>query len=340
MKAGKDYPTNISQYRAMFPTDADCLDYLDWLRFGDGFVCPKCGVIGGTKQANGLYSCKDCGTKTSVTAGTIFARTQLPLSVWFEAAWLITSAKSGTSAKAVQRQLGLHSYQTAWTMLHKYRTAMRTPDRKLLSGTVEVDESFVGGYNKPGKKGRGASGKVLVGVMVEANGKYAGRLRMTVLPDASATSLEQMLTNNIEPGSIVCSDGWSAYPKACANNYTLKPINISQSGQPAHVSLPHVHRVAALYKRFWLGTLQGGVKPEHLQSYLDEFVFRFNRRTSRHPGLLFYRLLQNCVATPPTSYKKIVANPGQAKKITPIAPTSRNLTGSATLDPMNRPWRK
>ena len=220
----------------------------------------------------------------STTAGTIFHGTRTPLSVWFAAAWYMTSQKNGISALGLKRQLGIGSEQTAWAMLHRYRTAMVRRGRDRLSGTVEVDETILGGP-EPGRPGRGALGKTLVEVAIERIGKGFGRCRLEIIEDASAEVLRRFLLDHIEPGSTVVSDGWSAYPSACADDYVHQPFVVSGSGLKAHEVLPGVHLVASLAKRWLLGTHQGGVKATHLQAYLDEFSFRFNRRRSRARGL-------------------------------------------------------
>jgi transposase-like protein len=203
--------------------------------------------------------------------------------------------KNGYSAKSLHTQLGFGSYETAWCILHKFRRAMVFHGRKFLSGVVEVDETYVGGY-RPGKPGRGADGKVLVAVAVEDKGKAGfGRIRMETVDDASGESLIGFARRNIMPGSRLRTDGWSGY--AGADTFKHKPTT---------KDLKLAHRVIALLKRWLGGTHQGAVSHEHLQSYLDEFVFRFNRRSSRSRGLLFRRLLENAVLTPPAPYKSII----------------------------------
>lgn len=334
---GKDYPGSYAELRAWFPDDAACLDYLDWLRWPTGFVCPFCGSTRSWRLDHGLHSCAGCRRRISPTAGTIFHRTRTPLTVWFAAAWHITTQKNGISALGLKRVLGLGSYQTAWTMLHRYRSAMIRPGRDKLRGVVEMDETFIGGV-RSGKRGRGAAGKTLVAVAVERfQPKGFGRCRMGIIPNATGPELRKFLLANVELGSTIVSDGLTSYP-AAAIGYTHQAVNVSRSGVQAHVSLPGVHRVAALVKRWLLGTHQGGVEGDHLAAYLDEFAFRFNRRTSRARGLLFYRLLEHAVATPPTRYRDLVVNPAK-KRTTPKAPISRRVPGSLALASPARPWR-
>jgi len=290
-------------------------------------------------MARPAWRCGECRQQVSLTAGTIFQDTRTPLSVWFAAAWNLTTQKNGISALGLKRVLGLGSYQTAWAMLHRYRAAMVRPGRERLGGTVEVDESLVGGV-KPGKRGRGAAGKVLVAVAVEQRSpKGFGRARMQIIPDASSPRLRDFLLANVEPGAMVITDGLGSYPAACGEDYSHKPFNIRASGLPAHVPLPGVHRVASLAKRWLLGTHQGAVEADHLQAYLNEFCFRFNRRKSQARGMLFYRLMQLAVAAPPLIYRQLVANP-KPKRVPPTAPTGpRPAPASLALPSPGRPWR-
>jgi transposase-like protein len=225
-------------------------------------------------------------------------------------------------------------------MLHRYRTAMVRPGRERLNGEVEVDESPFGGV-KPGKRGRGAVGKALVAIAVEQRSpKGYGRARMQIIPDATSTRLREFLSANVEPGAVVISDSLRSYPAACGKDYRHKPFNGRASGLSAHVPLPGVHRVASLAKRWLLATHQGAVEVDHLQAYLNEFCFRFNRRQSRSRGLLFYRLMQLAVGAPPLTYRHLVVNP-QPKLHRPIAPQGkRSQPVSLALPPAGRPWRQ
>jgi transposase-like protein len=305
--AGTDYPRDWDEFNLWFPDDDACRDYLDWLRWPDGFVCPKCGSDRGWKLPDGRWSCGGCKRRTSPTAGTIFDRTKTPLTTWFAAAWYVTNQKQGVSALGLKNVTGV-SYQTAWSMLHKYRSAMVRPDRGRLSGDVEVDESYIGGV-KPGKRGRGAHGKTLVGIAVELDSPRGfGRARMQVLKNFEAVTVLQFVRDNVETGSVVITDGAKAYESLPAFGYTHKGFNVKQSGQKAHVLLPAVHRVASLVKRWLLGTHQGAVEPAHLQSYLNEFCFRFNRRRSRQRGMLFFRLLELAVDADAATYENIKKN--------------------------------
>jgi transposase-like protein len=235
--------------------------------------------------------------RVSRTAGTIFQDTRTPLTVWFAAGWYMTADPGGVAALTMQKLLGPGSYQTAWTMLHRYRTAMVRPGREVLSGRVEVDETFLGG-ERPGCLG--ALGKTLVVVAVELRepGGY-GRARMSVIPDAAAKTLHTFLISTVEPGATVVTDGWSAYPKACRDWFVHEPHPVAGSGQQANELLHAVHRVASLCKPWLLGTHQCAVLPEHVQPYLEEFCFRFNRCHSRARGLLF----DGSCSTPPARHR-------------------------------------
>lgn len=250
----------------------------------------------------GLFNCADCGKQTSVTAGTIFERTRKPLVLWFRVIWWVLSQKNGASALGLQQSLGIGTYKTAWVWLHKLRRAMVRPDQDRLSGTVQVDETYVGG-KKRGKRGRGAEGKVLVLILVEKHGGKAGRIRLRCIEDASAKILNAAVKENVGKGSRVETDGWGGYNELSSIGFDHESLR--SEGVVGEDLLPLCHRQAALLKRWLLGTHQGAVSHEHLGYYLDEYTFRFNRRTSRHRGLLFYRLLQNAVKITPTPYKKI-----------------------------------
>jgi transposase-like protein len=236
----------------------------------------------------------------SVVAGTIFEGTRKPLALWFRAIWWVVSQKNGASAKGIQRILELGSYQTAWAWLHKLRRAMVRPGRDRLGGTIEIDETYVGG-EKPGKRGRGALGKALVAIAVQDKGKKGiGRIRLSVIPDASQKTLSGFVTQTTEPGSTIRTDDWSGYG-------TLQQAGYPHLVVPSH-ELKIAHLGVSLLKRWLGGTHQGAVSHEHLTYYLDEYTFRFNRRRADHRGLLFYRLLQNAMQIEPTTYRQMVKN--------------------------------
>jgi transposase-like protein len=296
------YPKNLEELESWFSTEEACRDYLFRLRWPDGFRCTGCGHTEVWNLQAGLIKCKKCKRKASVTSGTIFDKTRKPLVSWFRAIWWITSQKNGTSALGLQRILGLGSYKTAWTWLHKLRRAMVRPGQDRISGTVQVDETFIGGP-RAGKRGRGAEGKTLVLIVAEQKEKAVGRIRLRIIPDASATSLETAIKETVMPGSKVKTDGWRGYNGIHSLGYDHE---VMRKSEDVGVNLmPLCHRVASLIKRWLGGTHQGAISHEHLAYYLDEYTFRFNRRTSRSRGLLFYRLLQNAVVIKPAPYKEI-----------------------------------
>ncbi|MDN5825519.1 MAG: IS1595 family transposase [Micrococcaceae bacterium] len=333
---GRDYPRDLTQFRAWFATDEACADYLDWLRFADGFQCQHCGSQRLSGRA-GRRRCTDCDGHISVTAGTVLERTRTPLTVWFEAAWLMVADKSGVSATHLHRVLPIASYQTAWTLLAKLRSVMGAADAEPLSGRVEVDETFFGGP-RPGVRGRGALGKTLVAGAIELSEHGWGRARLAIIEDASAATLQAFAEANIAVGSTVVTDAWSAYPSALVD-YRHEPFNVSASGQPAHESLSAIHRLFALVKREIEGTYQGAGSVEHLQEYLDEFIFRFSRRHSRWRGLVFMRLLQRAVTSDPVTYQHLIRTP-RSKNVPPPGVTGpRSQPGSLQPTPAGRPWR-
>jgi transposase-like protein len=247
-----------------------------------------------------LLRCRSCARQTSITAGTLFEGTRKPLRLWFQALWYVTNQKHGVSALGLQRVLGLGSYETAWTWLHKIRRAMVRPSRDRLTGEVEVDETFLGGadFDTDGR----ATEKSLIVIAAEIRGRGTGRIRMGRVEDASIESLIPFVQGAVSEGAIVRTDGWTAYHRLARCGYKHQPISLRASRLPAHVVMPRVHRVASLLDRWWLGTYHGAISEAHLDYYLDEFTFRFNRRTSRARGLLFYRLLQQAVQVDPTPY--------------------------------------
>ena len=308
LESGRDYPSNWVDFINWFPDNSACLSFLKKLRWPEGFTCPRCLYTAKayTGTRNRLL-CSKCRHQTSITAGTLFEKTRTPLTCWFAAAWYITNEKHGVSAQGLQRLLGLGSYQTAWTMLHRYRSAMVDPLRTRLSGVVEVDETYVGGVDAgniraPDK----ASKKSIIAVAVELKQpKGFGRIRLLRLEEATQESLTQFIVDNIELGSIVRTDGSSVYHNIHKFGFQRDKQVILGSDEPAHEKLVGVHRVTSLVKRWLLGTHQGSVSAGHINAYLNEYAFRFNRRLSRSRGLLFFRLMELAVKTPPTRYTDI-----------------------------------
>lgn len=295
-------PKTAVEMRDMFPTEAACRAFLAGLRWPEGITCPACAGKDVWEKAS-LYRCARCKHDFSVTSGTLFADTHKPLRLWFEAIWDVTNQKSGASALGLQRVLGLGSYRTAWNWQHKLRRAMVRPGRDRLSGVVEVDEVFIGGP-RSGKRGRGAAGKSLVMIAAQADGKKIGRIRMVRIADASAANLLSALVQSVEPGTLVQTDGWKGYSGLTDIGYAHQVIR--QTDELGENLLPKVNLTVSLLKRWLLGTHQGSVRPQHLDYYLDEFTFRFNRRTSKSRGLLFYRLLQQAVSLEPVRGKDLI----------------------------------
>ena len=302
MEDMEDYPSNLLEFEKRFSTEEACRGYLQQMRWPDGFRCPRCGSGRYWQTKRELYHCVECGLQTSILAGTVFQDSRKPLRLWFRAIWHVTTQKYGTNALGLQRVLDLGSYVTAWVWLHKLRRAMVRPSRDRLSGVIEVDETYIGG-EKAGKRGRGAAGKALVVVAAQEDGERIGRIRLCRVPDSTAESLTGAVTEAAEVGSTVCTDGLTSYAGLSGLGYQHSVIRKEESvGE--HL-LPKAHLVASLLKRWLLGTYQGAVKPAHLDYYLDEFTFRFNRRTSRSRGKLFYRLVQQAVAIDPVPGKEI-----------------------------------
>ncbi len=287
-----DYPTTLPAFQRRFATEDDCREYLIKARWPRGFVCPKCGA--GQKayiKTRNVFQCKN-GHQISVTSGTTMHRSKQPLCTWFYAAWLMTTLTPGISAVQFQRQLGIKRYETAFNMLHKLRAALFTPSRTKLSGEVELDETYIGGRERgPGRRGRGAVTKTPVAIAVEIirwkdkagrNQSKAGRVRLQVVQNMGAVQLVGFVVNNIERKTIINTDGTASYkslPKLGYVNY--RP----ETGAP----LPVLHRVVSNIKTWLQGTHKGAVRRKHLQAYLNEYTFRFNRR--KNPWLSFNRAL-------------------------------------------------
>jgi transposase-like protein len=312
-----DLPQDLPTFIKRFGTDEACRDYLFRQRWPDGFRCRACGH--GEAWAltrRNIYECTVCGQQHSLLKDTIFEQTKTGLAKWFLAIYLVTSSKGGIAAAALQRQLGFGSYQTAWTWLHKIRKAMVRPGRAPLGGRVEADETYLGAA-QPGKPGRGAAGKALVAGAVEARrgkarGRRLGRLRLARLPDAKAESLRDFLAANVAPPAAVATDGWSGYSGLPEAGYAHEPVSLSASWGNAVLRLPAIHLVFGLAKRWLLGTHHGAVSRKHLPAYLDEYVFRFNRRTAKRLSHGFARLIEQAVAIKPVTYRAIIATPAPA----------------------------
>ena len=299
----EDFPMSEIEFEKRFSTEQACMDYLAQMKWPEGFCCQRCGHREYWISAKRLYICTRCESGYSLTAGTVMHGTKKPLTYWFKAMWWFTTRKSGVNAVNLKELLGLGSYQTAWAWLHKLRRCTIRQSREPLSGNVEVDEFFIGGQ-KPGKRGRGADGKTIVLTAVEKEGNRFGRIRLQVVPDCSGDALERFVRTNVVPGSRVRTDGWKGYNFA-SKNYSHDKVIASKTIDKNSV-LPGVHRIASLVKRLMLGTFQGRFGPEHIQSYMDEYVFRFNRRTSRNIGKKFMRIVQQVFSSTKTTYRQIV----------------------------------
>jgi transposase-like protein len=309
-----DLPRDLPSFLARFGTDEQCRTYLFEARWPDGFRCAGCGHgRAWAHKARLIYECAACGQQHSLLAGTIFEQTKTGLSRWFLAIYLVTSSKGGISAMELKRQMGFGSYQTAWSWLHKIRKAMVRPERPPLSQQVEADETYLGGP-RPGKPGRGAAGKIKVAGALEtgrgqARSRRLGRLRLAVVPDASAKSLAGFLGQNVARPATVATDGWPGYAGLTAAGYAHEPVKLAASWGDAALRLPAIHLVFGLAKRWLLGTHHGAVSAKHLPAYLDEFVFRFNRRTAKSISHRFARVIEHAIQIQPTPYHALVANP-------------------------------
>ena len=299
-----DYPRTLMELEDRFSDEEACRQYLMALRWPEGFVCPRCGGREAWEMQARRLLCRNCRYQMSVTAGTIFQGTHLAMTTWFRAMWHVTSQKNGMSALGLQRVLGLGSYKTAWAVLHKLRRAMVRPGRDRLTGEVEVDETYWGTEEK-GVVGRLTEEKALIIVAAQKDGNGIGRIRMRRILNLSKKSLHGFIGEAIEPGSIVCTDGLPAYMGLKDYEHDRQVQRHQDEGE--HL-LPRVHRVVSLLKRWLLGTHQGAIEHKHLDDYLNEFTFRFNRRTSASRGKLFYRLAQQSVQVGPSPFRDI-ANP-------------------------------
>lgn len=286
----------------MFPNEDACLEYLSMVRWPNGYACLRCESKNYWKRSRGLHLCRDCGFEGSVTTGTLFHGTRKPLRLWFQAIWYVVNQKNGVSALGLQKALGLGSYHTAWEWLHKLRRAMVRPNRDKLKGIVEMDETFIGGV-RTGKRGRGAEGKTLVLIAAEEDKNHIGRIRLLTIDDAYGDTLANAASQVVEVGSTICTDGWDGYNTLPSKGFIHRPT-IHKNSELGDAT-PSVHLVASLLKRWLLGTHQGAIDHENLKYYLDEFTFRFNRRTSKSRGKLFYRLIEQALQIDPVPAKSL-----------------------------------
>ncbi len=288
-----NYPKTQIEFERMFSTDEKCLSYLANIRFEHGYFCPKCNCNEYWKANGEVYVCKQCNYQLSLTSGTIFHKSRQRMTVLFRAMWYIVAQKNGISALGLQKIMGIERYETSWVWLHKFRSIMVLSRREKLSGIVEVDETLVGG-KRSGKRGRGAEGKTLVIIAVEIIGEKTGRTRLAVIPDASRKSINAFIRNNIEKGTNIITDGWKGYVDLTKMKYN-REIKTHKVMLEDEELLPGAHRIASLLKRWLLGTHQNFTSPDKLKYYLDEFVFRYNRRKAKSRGLLFHVLMEQAV---------------------------------------------
>ena len=298
----EDFPKNELEFDRRFRDEQACIDYLFLLRWPEGFICPGCGHTEFWKSARDLYLCQRCQKQTSVTSGTIFHGAKKPLIVWFKALWWFSTRKSGVNALTLQEFLGLGSYRTAWCWLQKLRTCTIFSERKPLSGQIEADEFYLGG-KRSGNRGRGADHKCKVAIAVERQGRKLGRLRLQVIDNCSSAQLLPFVKSNVIAGCQVSTDGWKGY-NGLEKDFVHLRVLSAQSENKESV-LPGVHLVISLVKRVILGTFQGRFDAEYLQRYLDEYVFRFNRRTCKSIGKRFWRIMQQAVCSPPITNRQL-----------------------------------
>lgn len=296
------YPKTLLQFEQQFRNEQVCREYLAQIRWPTGFVCPRCGNLEAWETSRGLWVCQSCRRHVSLMSGTIFQGSRIPLTMWFRAMWHVTNQKHGMSALGLQRALGLGSYRTAWLMLHKLRQAMVRPGREPLSGVVEVDETYWGAPER-GVLGRHTEAKAIVVAAVEVSESRLGRIRLRQIPDLSRKTLHGFIGEAIEPDSTIVTDGWKSYLEL--SGYCHDRHNQHGEHATEEPVMPAVHRVISLLKRWLMGTHQGAISHRHLDAYLDEFTFRFNRRTSAARGKLFYRLVQHSVLLQPVTYGEL-----------------------------------
>jgi len=297
----------LAEFEQRFATEGACRAYLARLRWPTGFCCPQCTTNGSWTTTRSLLMCRQCGYQASVTAGTIFHRTRIPLQDWFRALWWMTDHKNRLSASGLQRLLGLGSYRTAWLWLQKLQRAMVRPGLEQLEGRVEVDETYIDGVETK-EASPHLGNKALVAIAAQVDRKGIGRIRLRRIPAASASPLITFVKHAVESGSVVITDGWEAYAGLKQEGFKHRPRVISAGERTASALLPRVQRVASLLKRWLLRTHQGAISGEQLDSYLNEFTFLFNRRTSKYRGKLFHRLVAQVIAVEPSPFSRLVAD--------------------------------
>jgi transposase-like protein len=310
-----DFPRSILAFQEWFVDEQACFDYLFECRWPEGYACPRCGGRAAYPiVARRLWQCVQCRYQVSVTAGTVMHKTRLSLRLWFWAAYLMATGTPGMSARQLQRQLALSRYDTAWTMLHKLRRAMVAPERGPLSGVVEVDEFEIGGVEKGRSGGRSAIARASTGIIaVEVRGNCSGRIRIELIDDASAVTLCAFIERTVAAGATVHTDGWQGYAKLTSQGFDHCPRSQAKAKRDGDTDpvLPRAHRAISNFKS-WLRGTHRGVSSEHLQVYLDEFIFRYNRR--RTPMAAFQTLLGLSSQHRPSTRAEIVADGPAAAK--------------------------
>ena len=314
-----EYPKNLIEFMNFFPTDIECRKYLMSVKWENGFFCQFCNHNEyWTNEESSYCICCKCRHRISLLAGTIMQDSKLSVRVWFAAMWLFVTQKDGISAKSLQENIGLRSYKSAWSLLHKLRIAMVRSNREKLSGIIEVDEEYIGGTLEGGKRGRGSENKQLVAVAVQLE-KTPGdnldrpslryyrlaKIRAKHIPNASKVELHTFIKENIAEGSTLMRDEWSGYCGIDNEGYYSEITKVSKATSEDD-KLPHVHLAISLINRWILGTYQGSIDEYNLQTYLEEFTFRFNRKTSHNRGWLFYRMIQGAMATEPHTYESLL----------------------------------
>jgi len=301
-----EYPRDQMQFDKSFSSENNCVKYLIEVKWPLGFKCDKCNATDYWLLSRKRLKCKKCATIVTITSKTFFDQTNKSLSLWFRAIWWMIAQKNGVSASGLQSILGIGSYKTAWVWLHKLRTLMTFPNREKLSGKVEIDETYVGGASE-GKRGRGSENKSLVIIAVELLPKGTGRVRLQIIPTAEGKHLLKFIRENVETETTIVTDGWTGYTQLNKKGYVH--IKQKQAGATTDEEmLPNVHRIAALLKRWLLGTHQNYTSHERLQKYLDEFTFRYNRRKSNSRGLLFHRIIEQAMCRKPILSLDVLKN--------------------------------
>jgi transposase-like protein len=309
----EDHPANFQEFLARFKTDEDCWNYLFALRWPDGFCCPKCNSPKYYINNRKVAECYECGHQVSVTSGTIFHGTRKPLLLWFHVMWWVAEQQKGVSASSFKEFMGFGSYETAWAWLHKLRRTMVCTSNEKLSGVIEVDEMAIGCKHSDEntvvnvKSSNKNAEKTRVVVATECLGTQIGRVRFKCIESETSDNLLSFIEENIEHGSTIITNGWSKEnPLSGSEHYTHSEKSAFACSSGPNELLPHMQMVDSCLKRWINGTHQGNISPKHLAFYLDEFAFRFDKKLSTQSGKLFYKLVKQAVASPPSPLKMIM----------------------------------